>query len=198
MKSYVWNEEKNRLLQNERGISFEDIVDAISNGDLLDSIKNPSSEKYSNQSVFIVNVKGYVYCVPYVEDESIIFLKTIFPSRKMKKKIFRRLAVMQNLNFDNMNTEKINAVLNLDQYEQELLESIENEDWVSISDSKSEIKRFQDIAQRQISIQRIELQMSIQDSDKIYSLANQHGLSMSSFAQNIIHKYLNGELIEKI
>ena len=86
MKSYVWNDEKNQLLQNERGISFEDIVDAISNGDLLDSIKNPSSEKYSNQSVFIVNVKGYVYCVPYVEDESIIFLKTIFPSRKMKKR----------------------------------------------------------------------------------------------------------------
>ena len=86
MKSYVWNDEKNQLLQNERGISFEEIVDAISNGDLLDSIKNPSSEKYSNQSVFIVNVKGYVYCVPYVEDESIIFLKTIFPSRKMKKR----------------------------------------------------------------------------------------------------------------
>jgi hypothetical protein len=86
MKSYVWNDEKNQLLQNERGISFEEIVDAISNGDLLDSINNPSSEKYSNQSVFIVNVKGYVYCVPYVEDESIIFLKTIFPSRKMKKR----------------------------------------------------------------------------------------------------------------
>jgi hypothetical protein len=86
MKSYVWNDEKNKLLQNERGISFEDIVDAISNGELLASIKNPSSEKYSNQSVFIVNVKGYVYCVPYVEDESKVFLKTIFPSRKMKKR----------------------------------------------------------------------------------------------------------------
>jgi hypothetical protein len=86
MKPYVWNDEKNKLLQNERGISFEDIVDAISNGELLDSIKNPSSEKYSNQSVFIVNVNGYVYCVPYVEDESNIFLKTIFPSRKMKKR----------------------------------------------------------------------------------------------------------------
>lgn len=86
MKSYVWNNEKNKLLQNERGISFEDIVDAISNGDLLDSIKNPSSEKYSSQSVFIVNLKGYVYCVPYVEDETSIFLKTIFPSRKMKKR----------------------------------------------------------------------------------------------------------------
>ena len=86
MKSYVWNDEKNKFLQNERGISFEDIVDAISNGDLLDSIKNPSSEKYSSQSVFIVNLKGYVYCVPYVEDETSIFLKTIFPSRKMKKR----------------------------------------------------------------------------------------------------------------
>ena len=51
MKSYVWNDEKNKLLQNERCISFEDIVDAISNGYLLDSIKNPSSEKYSSQSV---------------------------------------------------------------------------------------------------------------------------------------------------
>ena len=86
MKSYVWNNEKNKLLQNERGISFEDIVNAISNGDLLDSIKNPSSEKYSSQSVFIVNLKGYVYCVPYVEDETSIFLKTIFPSRKMRKR----------------------------------------------------------------------------------------------------------------
>ena len=86
MKSYVWNNEKNKLLQNERGISFEDIVNAISNRDLLDSIKNPSSEKYSSQSVFIVNLKGYVYCVPYVEDETSIFLKTIFPSRKMKKR----------------------------------------------------------------------------------------------------------------
>ena len=86
MKSYIWSDEKNKLLQDERGISFEDIVDAISNGGLLDSIKNPSTEKYSNQSVFIVNVKGYVYCVPYVEDESKVFLKTIFPSRKMKKR----------------------------------------------------------------------------------------------------------------
>jgi len=86
MKYYIWNDEKNKLLQNERGVSFEDIVDAISNGELLDSIKNPSIEKYSNQSVFIVNVKGYVYCVPYIEDESNIFLKTIFPSRKMKKR----------------------------------------------------------------------------------------------------------------
>ncbi|NUN64296.1 DUF4258 domain-containing protein [Pseudanabaena biceps] len=86
MQFYTWNEAKNELLQRERGISFEDIVEAIANGYLLDSIKHPNSEQYPNQSVFVVNVKGYVYCVPYVVDESSIFLKTIFPSRKIKKK----------------------------------------------------------------------------------------------------------------
>ncbi len=85
MKAFTWSDDKNKLLQQERGISFEDIVEAIANGYLLDSIDNPNSDKYSHQSVLIVAVKGYVYCVPYVEIESGIFLKTIFPSRKMKK-----------------------------------------------------------------------------------------------------------------
>ena len=59
---------------------------------------------------------------------------------------------MQNLDFDSMTTEKINSVMNLDKYEQELLDSIENDDWVSIPDSKLEIQRFQDIAKPQVSM----------------------------------------------
>ena len=102
---------------------------------------------------------------------------------------------MQNL--DDMTTKKIDTVINLDEDEQDLLDSIENDHWVSIPDSKLEIQRFQDIAKRQVAMQKIELQVSLQDSDKIYSLANQLGLSVSSFAENIIHKYLKGELVEK-
>ena len=90
-----------------------------------------------------------------------------------------------------------NIMQNLDKDEQELLNSIENDNWVSIPDSKLEIQRFQEIAKYQISIQKIELQMSLQDSDKIYSLANQLGLSASNFVEDIIHKYLKGELVEK-
>ena len=41
---------------------------------------------------------------------------------------------------------------NLDKDEQELLDSIENYDWVSIPDSKLEVKRFQDIAKPQVSM----------------------------------------------
>jgi predicted DNA binding CopG/RHH family protein len=85
----------------------------------------------------------------------------------------------------------------LDLEEQELLESIENEEWMSISNRQEELSRFQNIAKQQILKQKIELEVSIQDSDKIYILANQLGISVSSFVQDIIHKYLQGELVEK-
>ena len=49
--------------------------------------------------------------------------------------------IMQNL--DSMTKEEINALMNLDKDEQELLDSIENDDWVSIPNSKLEIKHFQ-------------------------------------------------------
>ena len=47
-----------------------------------------SKEKYPNQNIFIilVEIKNYVYLVPYVEDDTSIFLKTIIPSRQMNKK----------------------------------------------------------------------------------------------------------------
>ena len=61
---------------------------ALENGDLLDDITHPNKEKYPNQNIFIIliRVKEYVYLIPYVEDETSIFLKTIVPSRKMTKK----------------------------------------------------------------------------------------------------------------
>jgi hypothetical protein len=34
----------------------------------------------------LIQIKDYVYLVPYVEDDTSIFLKTIIPSRKMNKK----------------------------------------------------------------------------------------------------------------
>jgi hypothetical protein len=45
-----------------------------------------------------------------------------------------------------MTTEKINIVMSLDKDEQELVNSIENDDWVNIPNSKLEIQRFQEIA----------------------------------------------------
>jgi hypothetical protein len=86
LKIYNWNIEKNLKLKKERNITFEEVVFSLSNGELLDIIKHPNKEKYNNQFVYIVNINNYAYFVPFVENKSEIFLKTIFPSRKATKK----------------------------------------------------------------------------------------------------------------
>ncbi|MFD2231301.1 BrnT family toxin [Alkalimarinus sediminis] len=86
MKQINWNAEKNQTLMKERGISFEDIVFSIQQGDLLDDLCHPNKDKYPNQRLFVVNVEGYAHLVPYVENEEEIFLKTSIPSRKATKK----------------------------------------------------------------------------------------------------------------
>jgi uncharacterized DUF497 family protein len=86
MKYFDWNDDKNELLKNFRGVSFEQVVLAIVTGDLVDRVKHPNPEKYPNQRVFLVKIEGYIYSVPYVEDDEKIFLKTIIPNSKATKK----------------------------------------------------------------------------------------------------------------
>ncbi len=82
MKYFSWSPEKNQLLQGGRGISFEEIVFHIENGDVLDILEHADPEKYPGQRILVVDVEGYAYLVPFVEDEQEVFLKTIIPSRK--------------------------------------------------------------------------------------------------------------------
>ena len=77
---------KNLSLQRERGVCFEEVVVCLINNKVLDTIKHSNKEKYPNQRIFIIDIEDYVYLVPFVEDEKIIFLKTIIPSRKMTRK----------------------------------------------------------------------------------------------------------------
>lgn len=86
MQAYNWSREKNDILKRERGISFEDIIFHIGNGDELDVYPHPNSSRYPNQMISVVKVNEYVYLVPYVESEYEIFLKTIIPSRLATKK----------------------------------------------------------------------------------------------------------------
>jgi uncharacterized DUF497 family protein len=85
VKYFTWDNEKNERLKAERGISFEEIVFHIERGDILDILEHPNPEKYSRQRIFVMNVEGYVYLVPFLETESEIVLKTIIPSRKATK-----------------------------------------------------------------------------------------------------------------
>jgi hypothetical protein len=86
MSAVTWSPEKNRELKSDarRRICFEDIVAAIESGGLLDDIEHPNREKYPGQRMLVVLANGYVYAVPYVETPDGIFLKTAFPSRRLK------------------------------------------------------------------------------------------------------------------
>lgn len=82
MKSYAWNEDKNARLKEERGIGFEEILLFIAEGGLLDVLAHPDQARYPGQRIFVVRVEEYAYLVPFVENATGIFLKTIIPSRK--------------------------------------------------------------------------------------------------------------------
>ena len=84
MKKIIWNADKALALRGNatRGhVSFEDCVVALEGGKMLDVVRNPS-RNHLTQNMFVLNIGGYAYCVPFVETETEIFLKTIFPSRK--------------------------------------------------------------------------------------------------------------------
>jgi hypothetical protein len=109
VKYFDWDDAKNAKLRAERGIGFEDIVFHIERGDLLDILEHPNPSRYAGQRIFVVKREDYVYLVPFppspanptrglrrghavalraeadVEDEHIVFLKTIIPSRKATK-----------------------------------------------------------------------------------------------------------------
>ncbi len=84
-KTFNWNPEKNRLLLQERGISFERIVFEIGSGNELAVLEHPNQANYPGQKISMVQVDDYVCAVPFIETEVEIFLKTIIPSRKATK-----------------------------------------------------------------------------------------------------------------
>ncbi len=71
-------------------MSFERVVVAIGNNQLLDVLEHPDQERYAEQRIFVVDMDDYVFLVPFLEKEDRIFMKTIIPSRKAASKYGRR------------------------------------------------------------------------------------------------------------
>jgi hypothetical protein len=90
---YEFNSEKNVALLEDRGICFEDIIALINANKILDIIGHPNQIKYPGQKIYIVDVDGYCYLVPYVKNGDQIFLKTIIPSRKATKQYLTEIKI---------------------------------------------------------------------------------------------------------
>ncbi|GJL49054.1 MAG: hypothetical protein NPIRA01_02810 [Nitrospirales bacterium] len=82
---YEWDPQKNELLKKERGVSFEQVIFHIAQGDVWKIADHPDQKTYPGQKIYFVVIEKYVYLVPYVYDKHQIFLKTIIPNRKATK-----------------------------------------------------------------------------------------------------------------
>lgn len=78
MKEIRFNILKSERLKKVRGVSFSEILDTE-----LICVKSHPVKK--TQYIMYFYHKGYVWMVPYVEDQDHIFLKTLYPSRKYTK-----------------------------------------------------------------------------------------------------------------
>jgi hypothetical protein len=81
-KAIFWDERKDILLQLERGIGFSLIAEKLGRNAYLAVVDHWNQQLHPGQRVFVIDIDGYAHYVPFAETHAMIFLKTVFPSRK--------------------------------------------------------------------------------------------------------------------
>jgi len=56
---FKWDSYKNQKLRKTRGVDFEDVVEAIAAGKILDVLKHHNQEKYPGQYLIVVEINDY-------------------------------------------------------------------------------------------------------------------------------------------
>lgn len=84
-----------------------------------------------------------------------------------------------------------------DKDEKELMESLENEDWLSIGDLEAEIAKAQEAAEVTITkSERMNIRISPRDLKRLKVRALEEGMPYQTLVSSILHKYLSGRLQE--
>ena len=183
MKIFRWNVEKNGILAQERGITFEEIVERIESGCKVIDVEHPNKDRYPNQRILIVDLDGYAYMVPYVESEQEYFLKTIIPSRKATRKYFEdKMAEKQK-------------TLVLDEYENEIVDAFESGVLVP-AESETD---FQEVARHTMRGNRkINIRISENDLSALRRRAARDGIPYQTLIRSVLHKFASGFLKEAL
>jgi hypothetical protein len=89
-RSFVFDPAKDAWLRENRGIGFERIIFAIESDVTLLIKTHPNKVKYPHQLMIETVIDGYGYAIPIVmQSDGSVFMKTIYPSRKVTKKFGR-------------------------------------------------------------------------------------------------------------
>jgi predicted DNA binding CopG/RHH family protein len=86
----------------------------------------------------------------------------------------------------------------LDKDEKEILDSYENEEWVEVPDMVNEIQKHGDYARATLKKdKRVNIRISQRDLESIQRKAIEEGIPYQTLLSSLIHKYLNGKLVER-
>ena len=86
---------------------------------------------------------------------------------------------------------------NLNQEEKEILESYENDEWVSVI-NKSDIEKYKIAARNTFKKdKRINIRMTELDLELLQERALIEGLPYQTLIPSVLHKYVTGRLVDK-
>ena len=88
--------------------------------------------------------------------------------------------------------------IKLDKEEKNILDSFERGEWHSVKNLKKEIEKHQQYARATLSKdKRINIRISSKDLEEIQAIAVEDGIPYQTLISSILHRYVNGRLVEK-
>jgi predicted DNA binding CopG/RHH family protein len=88
--------------------------------------------------------------------------------------------------------------MKLTKEEKEILDSVERGEWKQVPNFKREAKRFQESAKATLKKdRRVNIRMTERDLVYFQKKVVEEGLPYQTLISSVLHKYINGKLIEK-
>ena len=88
--------------------------------------------------------------------------------------------------------------MKLTKEEKDLLNSVERGEWRRIPDFEKESKRYQESARAMLrKDKRVNIRMTERNLVRIQKKAIEEGLPYQTLISSVLHKYINGSLVEK-
>lgn len=82
--------------------------------------------------------------------------------------------------------------------EKRLLDSVERGEWKRIRQFAKEAARYQEAARATLrKDKRVDIRMAERDMTRFQKLAVREGLPYQTLISSVLHKYINGRLVEK-
>lgn len=82
-------------------------------------------------------------------------------------------------------------------YEEDILTSYENGEWQSVPNLKDEIARYAASAAATLTKnKRINIRLSSRDLEDVQTRAAEEGMPYQTLIASVLHKYVNGRLVE--